>query len=122
MLLETEILASEEVDHSLLYSISCVLFSFFFLSRNSRIMGPCKCLMCGDIDVVYNFNIYCRILSRGMEKMFSSLKVVSVFHNRSKIVRVKNEAINSSFSWDILNREIKWEKKGTNLVVQNSEV
>ncbi|KAI1239838.1 hypothetical protein IHE44_0011273 [Lamprotornis superbus] len=38
-------------------------------------MGLCKCLMCSDIDVIYNSNIYCRTVSRGMETMFSSLKV-----------------------------------------------
>lgn len=53
-------------------------------------MGLCKCLMCGDIDVIYNFNIYCRTLSHGVEIMFSFLKVVGVFHQRSNIFTVKN--------------------------------
>lgn len=72
--------------------------------------------MCGDIGVIHNFNIYCRTLFHGMETMFSSLKVVGVFHQGSKIVTVKNRASNPSFSWGVLNREIKLEKKGTNLV------
>lgn len=85
-------------------------------------MGLCKCLMSSDIDVIYNSNIYCRTVSHGRERVFSSLKVVGVFHQRSKIATVKNRASNPSFSWGILNREIKLEKKGTNLVAWNSEV
>lgn len=85
-------------------------------------MGLCKCLMCGDIYVVHNFKVSRRTLSYGIETMFYSLKVVGVFHQMGKIVRVKNRTINPNFNWGILNREIKWKKKGTNLVAQNSEV
>lgn len=48
--------------------------------------------------------------------------MVGVFHQRSKIFTVKNRGNNQSFSWGIFNREIKLEKKGTDLFAQNSEV